>query len=203
RVFELGARGRGARSALGALTTSLTHGALAVLIFSCGDLAAPKFPPFAEEIAIDLEPPPPVPDTEQERPSRPLARAPLAVKNAVPPGPLKENSPGEPATASFLLEREPQEGEASQPDAPFVTGQASFYAGGMTRPGPTVAAAPGGIGQGNAANRAHPPPASVDYARPAWLHTNVIWDCGFPWEAEGDRINYAAVRIAVTVKPDG
>ena len=46
-------------------------------------------------------------------------------------------------------------------------------------------------------------PETPDLSRLPTYGTNSMWDCGFPWEADRDRIDHAMAQIAVTVKADG
>jgi serine/threonine-protein kinase len=208
-VFELGVRGRRRRSAAGALATSVTHAALAAIVLSCGDLAVRAVaPPDAADISIELEP------TVPERPVHPASvsvagptragaeatvRHALAGDHAGPAraaGPRVEPEPAADESDLFDTSRVADEGNASGTSRLGPSIATSF---GATRDGKSGAADPGGKGStGHEGGR-----SQRDRARPAWLHTNVIWDCGFPWEGDVDKINYAAVRIAVTVKPDG
>ena len=48
-----------------------------------------------------------------------------------------------------------------------------------------------------------PTAKKADLSRPAWLKTPVMWECGFPWEAERDGLGYSRVIISVTVRADG
>src|SRR5207247_4725662 len=56
RVFDIGSRGRHARSAAGAILTTLAHGGIALFVFWCGDLSALAVPLEAEEFTIEPAP---------------------------------------------------------------------------------------------------------------------------------------------------
>jgi protein TonB len=209
RVFDLGSDGKHARSAGGMLATILAHGGIAAVVFWCGDLSALSAPLEAEEFTIEREPekppPPPPPPPAPERTAEP-APPPKAAPRDEP----DESEPApEAAQAGAILTQEAEEDEPDDYDDTFVTSDNDSYAGGMTanlgksisavyglgaRPGGT----PGGTGSAEPAK-----PATPDHSRSASYGTNSMWDCGFPWEAERDRITHALARIDVTVKADG
>ena len=200
RVFELGSQGRHTRSAVGALTTILAHGGIAAVIFWCGDLSALSAPLEVEEFNIEREPEPALPAAEPPAPP-PLPAA--LPSHPAPPG------PSEPAQAGALLTQEPEETEPDDPyDDTFVTGDNDSYAGGMTANlGKSIAAVYGlaslGGNPGGAASAEPPKPEPPDLSRPPTFGNNSMWDCGFPWEADRDRIDHAVAQVAVTVKADG
>jgi protein TonB len=208
RVFELGSRGRRTRSAVGVLTTILAHGGIAAVVFWCGDLAAWSAPLEVQEFTIDREPekvapppaPPPEPPPEATPPPKPAPRAETPEDSEPAP---------EAAQAGALLTQEPEESEPEDSyDDTFVTGNNDFYAGGMTANlGKSLAAVYGlgarAGGTPGGAGSAAPAPQKPDRSRLPSFGTNGMWDCGFPWEADRDRIDHAIAQIRVTVKPDG
>jgi protein TonB len=208
RVFELGSEGRHTRSAIGILATVLAHGGIAAAVFLFGDMAAHGMTLVADEFTIEqipekIEPPAPEPP-----PPAPTAQP---APKPVPQDEPDESEPApEAAQAGAILTQEPDEKEADDDyDDTFVTGEHDTYAGGMTANlgkslaavyglGARVDGTPGGTG-----SAAPAPPPAPDHSRLATFGTNSMWDCGFPWEADRDRIDHALARIAVTVRPDG
>jgi serine/threonine-protein kinase len=222
RVFELGSRGRHTRSVLGALTTVLAHGGMATAIVFYGDLTTWTRPLEMRELSIELEAdkvaPPPKPFSHPEPHSSPKKVGSSDPDPALPDNPPQGDPTEEPSQGGTLLTRDRDE-EDNPVDDSYMTAESDLYAGGITtrigrfnlagyRAGSPLGWTPGEGwslrgGQPGAKGFGDPSkPTALDRSRPAWLHTNVTWDCGFPWEA-GDRINYAAVQLAVTVKPDG
>jgi protein TonB len=209
RVFELGTRGRRARSAFGALTTILAHGGIALLVFWCGDLAAWSVPLEVQEFTIEREPEKVAPPPEPPPPPEPAAK-PLPPPKPAPEDPHESEPAPEAAQAGALLTQEPEENEPEDPyDDSFVTGDKDFYAGGMTANlgkslsavyglGARAGGVPGGTGSAAPAS-----PPKPDLSRLPTYGTNSMWDCGFPWEADRDRIDHAMAQIAVTVRADG
>jgi protein TonB len=209
RVFELGSDSRRTRSAVGVLATILAHGGIAAIVFWCGDLAALSAPLDLQEFTIDREPdkvvPPPTPPP------------PVEEKVAPPPKPTPRDEPPdesepapEAAQAGALLTQEPDEDDKDDTyDDTFVTADNDSYAGGMTANlGKSLAAVYGagaraGGTPGGTGSAAPPPVQKPDLSRLPTFGTNSMWDCGFPWEADRDRIDHAIAQIQVTVKPDG
>jgi protein TonB len=208
RVFELGSEGRSARSAFGALTTILAHGGIALVVFWCGDLAALSVPLEAQEFNIEREPERVAPPADPP-PPEPAAK-PTPPPKPAPDEPRESDPAPEAAQSGALLTKEAEENEPDDPyDDTFVTGDNDSYAGGMTAnlgkslsavygPGARVGGVPGGTG-----SAAPPPPPTPDLSRLPTYGTNSMWDCGFPWEADRDRIDHAMAQIAVTVRADG
>jgi hypothetical protein len=203
RAFELDAHRRHARPAASALVAVLVHGGTLAAVSSRIDPAPLMAPLETEDLSLDCEPENAAPP-EQPVPAPP-AKIPspsAADKTSIPSEPAPE-----PAQAGSLLTKEFEENEEDDPyDEAFVTGDADSYAGGLTsRLGRSIAAVHGAYGgTPGGAGSAKPLKASTpDRSRSAWLVTNVVWDCGFPGEADRHDINYAAVQIVVIVKPNG
>src|SRR5690349_24938616 len=113
RVFDIGSRGRHARSAAGAVVTALAHGGIALFVFWCGDLAALAVPLEAEEFTIEQEPAKPPPPVEPA-PPEPAPPPPAPVKAAARDTTPEESEPApEAAQAGALLTKEPDESEES------------------------------------------------------------------------------------------
>jgi protein TonB len=209
RVFELGSEGRHTRSAVGVLATVLAHGGIAAAVFWCGDLAARGMTLAADEFTIEREPDkvePPAP--EPPPPPAPTAQ-PVPPPKPVPEEEQESEPAPEAAQAGALLTQEPDENAPDDYDDSFVTGDNDSYAGGMTASlgksleavyglGARAGGTPGGTGSAEPAK-----PATPDCSRLPTFGSNSMWDCGFPWEADRDRIDHALARIAVTVRPDG
>jgi len=171
---------------------------------------------FSEyDVEIEKPKPPPEPepqaeeegDTQQEETEKPPPKA-----NQAPPA----EPPPEAAQAGKVLTAE------ADPDAPldltgdgFVVGNADRYSGGVTAAKGTSESAvndqrarpegvKGGKGSGKRKTVAvKPPEPEKDLSRPA-MPKSMSWaDCGFPPEADVEQINFARVRVVVTVGPDG
>jgi protein TonB len=106
------------------------------------------------------------------------------------------------AQAGAILARE---NDDDSYDDSFVAGLGDSYAGGLTSSlGKSLAAAHGTLaGSGSSRSGSSADAGTLDRSRQAWLVTNVVWDCGFPPEADSSELHYAAVEVAVTVQPDG
>jgi protein TonB len=170
---------------------------------------------FSEyDVEIEKPKPPPEPEpqaeeegeTEQQETEKPPPKA-----NQAPP----QEPPPEAAQAGKVLTAE------ADPDAPldltgegFVVGNADHYSGGVTAAKGTSKTAvrdqrargdgvKGGKGSGKRKTvAAKPPEPEKDLSRAA-KPSSTNWNCGFPPEADVAQINFARVRVVVTVGPDG
>ncbi len=164
------------------------------------EIEKPKPPPEAEPPAEEEG------DTEKEETEKPPPKS-----NQAPP----QEPPPEAAQAGKVLTAE------ADPDAPldltgngFVVGNADRYSGGVTAAKGTAETAvrdqrarpegvKGGRGDGKPKTvAAKPREPEEDLSRTA-MPQSTNWDCGFPPEADVEQINFARVRVVVTVGPDG
>jgi hypothetical protein len=202
RIIELGSQGGPTRWTAGAVATALLHaGIMGSVLWR--DHPAPSVAPIETgELSIEQETRPELPP---EPPPPDVAPAKAAANSAPRPvdsGSNDKRTAPEPAQAGSILTRQ----DDDPFDDSFVTGDADRYAGGLTTSlGKSLTAVhASGIRGGTGLGRASPPKAAApDRSRPAWLVTGVVWDCGFPSEANPDKITYAAVQVAVTVRADG
>jgi periplasmic protein TonB len=206
RVIDLGKHGRRKRWTASALATALLHAGIISGVLWRRNFAASLAPIEVDEVSIEQEPKPALPADSPPPVVAPAKAGPKAPPNSAPrpvaPSSNDKRAAPETAQASAILARQDDDPFANS----FVTGDADRYAGGPTSSlGKFFVAAHGsGIFGGTGLGRALAPKrAQPDRSRPAWLVTNVVWDCGFPSEADPDKITYAAVRVAVTVRADG
>jgi protein TonB len=204
RIIELDSSGGVARWLAGAVTTVLIHAGLVAAVVHEANPGTPAGTAPVVEVSLESPPPPPPPQPMVEE-----APPPVAPRASAPAAAMKDRSTvdkhasSEPAQASAVLTREDTDDDPV--DDGFVTGEGERYTGGITSnlgksllPVQGLASGNGGTGTSVVASK----PPSVDHSRAAWLVTDVTWNCGFPSEA-GDSITYAAVELAVTVRPDG
>jgi hypothetical protein len=201
-VLDLGRTGATLRWTVGAVTTAVVHLAAAASIVQERSAAGAGAPLEADEVEVEHETErAPAPPPEPEKPSL----APPAPRPVPALGDRKSNDDEpvqEPAQAGTVL----TEDDDNAYDDSFVTGLGDAYAGGVTSGlGRSIASAHGSGQLGGSATGELVPakPAGPDRSRPAWLVTNVVWDCGFPPHVDPKEIPYAAVVVAVTVKLDG
>ena len=200
-ILDLGRPGATLRWTMGALTTAVVHLAAAASIVRHASSVKASAPLEVEEVFIEREAPPPATPVEPEKP-RPAPPAPQPLPAL---GDRKSNDDEpveEPAQAGEVL----TEDDDNAYDDSFVTGPGDTYAGGVTSSLGRSIASVHGSGQLDGIVMAAPPPpkpAGPDRSRPAWLVTNVVWDCGFPPHVDPKEISYAAVVVSVTVKPNG
>ncbi len=162
-----------------------------------------------DEIAIEVpkEPPPPEPAPEP-------AAEPAPTDAQAPADPIQETA-AQPATAGKVL------AAAADPDAPvdmtgftMVQGEGDRFAGGTTASYGTSDTAvrnpktsKDGIPGGQGAKPKPPPPPPPDPAKSkarAAAARGTNWSsCGFPAQADMEQIDFARVRLSVTVDPSG
>lgn len=203
---------------LGLLGALLVHGVVAArgltALFDLQTFASQVQENVAERlratINIDVKPPPPPEPRPSAPPPEPTAPAP-PPENAPPP-PKDAPAPAPAAAQAGKILTAP-----SDPDEPldltgqgFVTGNGDRYAGGTTASSGTSQTAvrnPNARGGGTpgatgTARAKPPPPPAKDLSRPA-RPNSTNWSCGFPAEADMDQIDYAVVRVVVTVTAQG
>jgi protein TonB len=155
-----------------------------------------------EEIEVvkeELPPPPPPPQAEPEQKPEP---APARATPHEPP-------PAAPAQAAKILTQEPDPNEpVDLTGNTFVTGNADYYAGGVTAANGTSKAAVAGVTSphgvpGGTGSAAAPPPPGPDRSRPPSLAGGAQWNCPFPPESDSAQIDEAYVTVQVDVRPDG
>jgi len=217
--MSLGRRDMRIGIVVGLLGALLGHGVLAArglsVLFDLQRFANQVQQNVAERlratINVDVKTPPPPPPPPPE--------APAADPTAPPP---PENTPPPPKDAPAAAPAAAQAGKIltapPDPDQPldltgqgFVTGTGDRYAGGTTASDGTSQTAvrnpyargngtPGATG--TAPGKAPPPPPAKDLSRPA-RPNSTNWSCGFPAEADMDQVDYAVVRVVVTVTAEG
>jgi protein TonB len=157
---------------------------------------------------------PPPPQVEEE----PEEKPPEAVQPQEP-APVRESDnpyddpPPAAAEAGKLLTAEPDPNEpVNLTDQGFVTGTGDSYAGGTTastgtskkavhNPNAKGGGKPGGTGTAKAPPA---PPPGKSLAKSAGLAGGTSWsDCGFPYEADAEQVDFGLVTLVVTVAPDG
>ncbi len=216
-VMALGRREMRIGIVIGLLGALLVHGVLAAR----GLMALIDLQQFANliqddvveryrsTINIDVKTPPPAPEPTAP-PPEPTAPAPLPTNAPPPPKDAPEPAPAA-AQAGKILTAPPDPNEPLDlTDKGFVTGNGDRYAGGTTVSSGTsqtavhspYARAGGTPGATGKAPVQAPPPPAKDLSAPARPNaTN--WSCGFPAEADMDQIDYAVVRVVVTVTAEG
>jgi hypothetical protein len=221
-VFGLDRRHARRGPVLGLLSAFCVHAVAAVAgAAHARSLAAePPDPTLAAEIWHEVDVGEPLPaELESGRTpaeaDRIVAPTRASPRSAHRPSIPAQGPPPSAAQAGKLLTAEPE------PDAPldltgngFVTGNSATYAGGVTAARGTAQTAvrnlnPRALGASNAAAREPSPSArrlspsrAGDLSRPARpLSTN--WNCGFPAAANAEQVNFARVRLVVTVGVDG
>lgn len=219
-IMALGRREMRIGLVIGLLGALLAHGVLAAR----GMMALLEVQRFAnlvqEDVAeryrstinIDVKAPPPPPKPKPVAPPpEPTAPAPPPPKNAPPP-PKNAPAPAPAAAQAGKILTAPP--DPNQPldltDKGFVTGNSDRYAGGTTASNGTsqtavnspYARGGGTPGATGTAPVQPPPPPAKDLSAPA-RPTSTNWSCGFPAEADMDQIDYAVVRVVVTVTAQG
>lgn len=201
RVIDLGEHGRRKRWTASALATALLHAGIISGVLGRRHFVASVAPIEVDEVSIEQEPLAALPSDPPPVVAR-VKAAPSSAPRPIAPSSNDKRAAPETTQAGAILAR--QDDDPS--DDSLVTGDADRYAGGPTSSlGKFFVAAHGsGIFGGTGLGRALAPKrAEPDRSRPAWLVTNVVWDCGFPSEADPDKITYAVVLVAVTVRADG
>ena len=163
-----------------------------------------------EVVKPDVPKPDP-PKPNEEKKDTPEDNTPAVPQPAARPA---DNSPPPPPAAAGKILTAGNDGPVDLTDPGFVTGDAPEYIGGVTSPTGTGSAAnynpnttPTSRGTGTGAGPTAAPVVSQvagpDLSRPAKV-ANLEWSsCSFPPEADTDQVDYAVVRIMVTVRPDG
>jgi protein TonB len=210
-VLGLDSEGTRRRFMAGLAGTLLLHASAAAA-------AATNTAPFAElarevqqsvrersRLTVDIEidksrpPPPPAPTVAPEP-----VRAKVLPTDGVPP------PPPEAAQAGRLIAQDPDPNEPLDLTGNvFVVGDAETYVGGITsskgtakKPVRDLNASPLGVPGGT--GKGPPPPPKPDLSKPALpVSLAVIQNCGFPPEADAQQVDFAVVKLVVTVAPDG
>jgi protein TonB len=158
-----------------------------------------------EEIEVvkeELPPPPPPPQAEPEQKPEP-APPPRALPHEPPP------PAAAPAQAAKVLTAEPDPNDpVDLTGNTIVTGNADYYAGGVTAANGTSKNAVTGVTSphgvpGGTGSAVAPPPPGPDRSRPPSLAGGAQWNCPFPPESDSAQIDEAYVTVQIDVRADG